>query len=155
MQGRPKAIIAGFVCMPPSLDYLRLPSADISEGGPKRISELKPYRARNRKFESISLQRGVRCEPVSGGNSPSCVEKPRFSAGVRAGASGAVASSGLRACGRGPRAASGRSPSFIQQGPDLTLDASEIDGIAFAGQARVTVASKKLESHTLTSATRY
>jgi hypothetical protein len=27
---------------------------------------------------------GVRCEPVSGGNSPSYVEKPRFSAGVRA-----------------------------------------------------------------------
>jgi hypothetical protein len=36
MQGRPKAIIAGFGCMPPSLDYLRLPSADITEGGPKR-----------------------------------------------------------------------------------------------------------------------
>src|SRR5262244_2681339 len=42
------------------------------------------------KFESISLQRRVRCEPVSGGNSPSYVEKPRFSAGVRAGASAAV-----------------------------------------------------------------
>jgi methionine synthase II (cobalamin-independent) len=46
----------------------------------------------------------VRCEPVSRGNSPSYVEKPRFSAGVRAGASGAVgrdaqdaATSGLRA----------------------------------------------------------
>src|SRR5580692_2115754 len=36
MQGRPKAIIAGFGCMPPSLDYLRLPSVDITEGGPKR-----------------------------------------------------------------------------------------------------------------------
>jgi hypothetical protein len=34
--------------------------------------------ARNRKFESISLQRRVRCEPVSRGNSPSYVEKPRF-----------------------------------------------------------------------------
>ena len=32
------------------------------------------------------LQRRVRCEPVSRGNSPSYVEKPRFSAGVRAGA---------------------------------------------------------------------
>jgi hypothetical protein len=32
--------------------------------------------ARNRKFESISLQRRVRCEPVSRGNSPSYVEKP-------------------------------------------------------------------------------
>src|SRR5215475_1107248 len=42
------------------------------------------------KFESISLQRRVTCEPVSGGNPPSYVEKPRFSAGVRAGASGAV-----------------------------------------------------------------
>jgi hypothetical protein len=36
MQGRPKAIIAGFGCKPPSLDYLRLPSAEITEGGPKR-----------------------------------------------------------------------------------------------------------------------
>jgi hypothetical protein len=32
----PKAVIVGFGCMPPSLDYLRLPSVDISEGGPKR-----------------------------------------------------------------------------------------------------------------------
>ena len=36
MQERPKAIIAGFVCKPPSLDYLRLPSVDITEDGPKR-----------------------------------------------------------------------------------------------------------------------
>jgi hypothetical protein len=36
MQGRPKAIIDGFGCMPPSLDYLRLPLLEISEGGPKR-----------------------------------------------------------------------------------------------------------------------
>ena len=36
MQGRPKAIIDGFGCMPPSLDYLRLPLVEISEGGPKR-----------------------------------------------------------------------------------------------------------------------
>jgi len=36
MQGRPRAIIAGFGCKPPSLDYLRLPSVDITEGGPKR-----------------------------------------------------------------------------------------------------------------------
>jgi len=56
------------------------------------------------RFESVFLQRRVRCEPVSRGNSPSYVEKPRFSAGVRAGASGAVgrdaqdtATSGLRA----------------------------------------------------------
>src|SRR5215472_13680520 len=42
------------------------------------------------KFESIPLQRRVRCEPVSRENSPSYVEKPRFPAGVRAGASGAV-----------------------------------------------------------------
>src|SRR5215813_10613152 len=42
------------------------------------------------KFESISLQQRVRCEPVSRENSPSYVEKPRFPAGVGAGASGAV-----------------------------------------------------------------
>src|SRR5215467_11078533 len=42
------------------------------------------------KFESISLQRRVRCEPVSRENSSPYVEKPRFPAGVRAGASGAV-----------------------------------------------------------------
>src|ERR1700726_1400963 len=36
MQGRPRAITAGFGCKPPSLDYLRLPSVDITEGGPKR-----------------------------------------------------------------------------------------------------------------------
>jgi hypothetical protein len=58
-----KAIIAGFGCMPPSVDYLRLPSVDITQGGLSEISEPKPYRARNRKFESISLQRRVRCEP--------------------------------------------------------------------------------------------
>jgi hypothetical protein len=58
----------------------------------------------DRGFESISLQRRVTCEPVSRGNSPSYVEKPRFSAGVRVGASGTVgrdaqdaATSGLRA----------------------------------------------------------
>src|SRR5215471_20025473 len=33
------------------------------------------------KFESIFLQRRVRCEPVSRENSPSYVEKPRFPAG--------------------------------------------------------------------------
>jgi hypothetical protein len=36
MQGRAKPIIAGFGCMPPSLDDLRLPSVEITEGGPKR-----------------------------------------------------------------------------------------------------------------------
>ena len=36
MQGRPKAIIDGFGCMPPSLDYLRLPLVEISEGGARR-----------------------------------------------------------------------------------------------------------------------
>src|SRR6267142_5643054 len=44
----------------------------------------------DRGFESFSLQRRVTCEPVSRGNSPSYVEKPRFSAGVRVGASGTV-----------------------------------------------------------------
>jgi hypothetical protein len=33
---------------------------------------------RDRWFESCSLQRRVMCEPVSRGNSPSYVEKPRF-----------------------------------------------------------------------------
>ena len=45
-----KAIIAGFGCMPPSVDYLRLPSVDITQGGLSEISEPKPYRARNRKM---------------------------------------------------------------------------------------------------------
>src|SRR6201993_4544545 len=102
MQARLKAKIAGCGCMPPSIicGCRRWPSAKAQS----EISEPNPYRARNRKFESVSLQRRVRCEPVSRGNSPSYVEKPRFSAGVRAGASGAVgrdaqdtATSGLRA----------------------------------------------------------
>ena len=58
-----KAIIAGFGCMPPSVDYLRLPSVDITEGGLSEISEPKPYRARNRGFESISLHWRV-CRPL-------------------------------------------------------------------------------------------
>ena len=37
MQERLKAIIAGFGCNPPSPDYLRLLSADITEGEPKRL----------------------------------------------------------------------------------------------------------------------
>jgi len=36
MQERLKAIIAEFCCKPPSPDYLRLLSADITEGGLKR-----------------------------------------------------------------------------------------------------------------------
>src|SRR5215472_2832714 len=36
------------------------------------------------------LQRRVRCEPLSRGNSPSYVEKPRFSAGVGRSVGGAV-----------------------------------------------------------------
>jgi hypothetical protein len=62
-----KAVIVGFGCMPPSLDYLRLPSVDISEGGPKRIfgtEALSRAEPRNRKFESISLHRRVGCEPA-------------------------------------------------------------------------------------------
>ena len=57
MQERLKAIIAGFGCKPASPDYLRLLSADATEGGPSKVLELRPYRARNREFESISLQR--------------------------------------------------------------------------------------------------
>src|SRR5215813_4095327 len=60
--------------------------------------------ARNRKFESIPLQRGVRCEPVSGGNSPSYLEKPRFSASVRAGTSGALGRDAPDAATSGRRA---------------------------------------------------
>ena len=63
-----KAIIAGFGCMPPSVDYLRLPSVDITQGGLSEISEPKPYRAQNRKFESISLQRRVSCKPEDDSN---------------------------------------------------------------------------------------
>jgi hypothetical protein len=36
MQQALRAIIAGFGCKPPSLDYLRLPSVDITESGPER-----------------------------------------------------------------------------------------------------------------------
>ena len=71
--------------------------------GPNGGSQKGAFLMRYRWFESISLQRRVRCEPVSRGNPPSYVEKPRFSAGVRAEASGAVgrdaqdaATSGLR-----------------------------------------------------------
>jgi hypothetical protein len=83
--------------------------AKFTVGRESSRGEMSPSRnpgrvTRYRRFESRFLQRGVRCEPVSGGNSPSCVEKPRFSAGERAGASGAVgrdaqdaATSGLRA----------------------------------------------------------
>ena len=57
MQERPKAIIAGFGWKPPLLDYRRRLSAEITESGSKRGSDPKPYRARNREFEAISLQR--------------------------------------------------------------------------------------------------
>ena len=60
MQARLKAKIAGFGCVPPSIicGCRRWPSAQAQS----EISEPNPYRARNRKFESISLQRRVRCE---------------------------------------------------------------------------------------------
>jgi len=60
MQARLEAKIAGFACMSPSIicGCRRWPSAKAQS----EISEPNPYRARNRKFESISLQRGV-CEP--------------------------------------------------------------------------------------------
>jgi hypothetical protein len=53
----------------------------------------RDFFSRNRKFESISLQQRVRCEPASRENSPFYAEKPRYSAGVRAGASGGVGTS--------------------------------------------------------------
>jgi hypothetical protein len=71
---------------------------------PNDLSRFLVALARDHWFESRSLQRRVRREPVSRENSSFHVEKPRFSAGVRAGASGAVgrdaqdaATSGLRA----------------------------------------------------------
>jgi hypothetical protein len=65
MHGRPKAIIADFGRRPPPLVICDSTSADITEGGPKRSlgTEALAYRARNRKFESISLQRRVSNEP--------------------------------------------------------------------------------------------
>src|SRR6516164_10408964 len=64
MQARLEAKIAGFGCMSPSIicGCRRWPSAKAQS----EISEPNPYRARNRKFESISLQRRVRDEPMSG-----------------------------------------------------------------------------------------
>ena len=59
MQARLEAKIAGFGCV--AVDYLRLPSV-ASAKAQSEISEPNPYRARNRKFESISLQRRVGCE---------------------------------------------------------------------------------------------
>jgi hypothetical protein len=55
MQARLKAKIAGFGCMPPSIicGCRRWPSAKAQS----EISEPNRYRARNRKFESVSLQR--------------------------------------------------------------------------------------------------
>jgi len=58
MQARLKAkITAGFGCMPPSIicGCRWWPSAQAQS----EISKPNPYRARNRKFESISLQQGV------------------------------------------------------------------------------------------------
>src|SRR5258708_36456612 len=64
----------------------------------------REFGCRDEFAQDCPLQRRVTCEPVSRGNSPSYVEKPRFSAGVRVGASGTVgrdaqdtATSGLRA----------------------------------------------------------
>jgi hypothetical protein len=57
MQERLKAIIAGFGCNPPSPDYLRLLSADITEGGPKRSLETRSLNARG--TGSSNLQRRV------------------------------------------------------------------------------------------------
>src|SRR4029077_3451068 len=54
---------------------------------PSKVFAFPPKRpvswTRDRWFESVSLQRRVRCEPVSRGNSPSYVEKPRFHRGDR------------------------------------------------------------------------
>src|SRR6516165_5176535 len=77
-------------------------SEDTKTGMPSISS--KPAPTGDRGFESYSLQRRVRCEPVSGGNSPSYVEKPRFSAGGRAGASGAVGRDAPDAATSGRRA---------------------------------------------------
>src|SRR5262244_1809405 len=63
--------------MQPSVNRRRGPKVRIllaPAGSQGELHELAM--TRNRWFESISLQRGVRCEPVSGGNSPSYLEKP-------------------------------------------------------------------------------
>ena len=54
MQERPKAIIAGFGCQPASPDYLRLLSADITEGWPKRNLGTEALSRGEPKVESIS-----------------------------------------------------------------------------------------------------
>jgi hypothetical protein len=55
MQERLKAIIAGFGCNPPSPDYLRLLSADITEGGPRRsLGTRSLTRAARRSFFSAA-----------------------------------------------------------------------------------------------------
>jgi hypothetical protein len=63
MQARLRAKIAGFGCMPPSIicGCRRWPSAQAQS----EISVPNPYRAPNRRFESISLQRRVSDEPMS------------------------------------------------------------------------------------------
>src|ERR1700757_4479397 len=63
MQARLKAKIAGFGCMPPSIicGCRRWPSAKAQS----EISEPNRYRARNRNFESISLQQRV-CDVLDG-----------------------------------------------------------------------------------------
>ena len=61
MQARLQAKIAGIGCIPPSIicGCRRWPSAQAQS----EISEPNPYRARKRKFESISLQRSASDEP--------------------------------------------------------------------------------------------
>ena len=69
MHGRPKAIITGFGRKPPRLVFCDCRRRTSPKAGQSEVSEPKPsyYRARNRKFEFIPPQRGVRCEPTLGG----------------------------------------------------------------------------------------
>jgi hypothetical protein len=62
MQERLKAIIAGFGCNPPSPDYLRLLSADITEGGPKRSLGTGSLNARGTGSSNPFPSSGESCE---------------------------------------------------------------------------------------------
>ena len=63
-------MIVAFGCMPPSLGYLRLPSVDISEGGPKRnlgteaLSRAEPENSMGRAARRWQLRRCILIDGV-------------------------------------------------------------------------------------------
>jgi len=87
MQGRPKAIIDGFGCMPPSLDYLRLPLVEISEGGPRRNLGTE---ALSREEPEVRIHSPPADSPSLTGSSAPGSRTPAFRAGVQAVGGGAV-----------------------------------------------------------------